>query len=54
MDEFIKLISTVGFPIAVTTFLLLKIQPAINDLTKAITKLIEHIDKIAKNGENNG
>jgi hypothetical protein len=57
MDEFITLISTVGFPIAVTAFLLIYMKKALDSLTKAIndmnitqTKLIEHLDIIAKNG----
>ena len=39
MDEIVTLISNVGFPIAVATYLLVRLEPAIKGLQKSITGL---------------
>lgn len=43
-DEIIMLISNVGFPVAVTTYLLVRLDQRLEELTKAfmnLTKVIE-------------
>lgn len=40
MDDYIKLISTVGFPIVVAAWLLIRLEGTIKGLTDAVTKLI--------------
>ena len=39
MDDLVTLISNVGFPIAVATYLLVRLEPAIKGLQKSITGL---------------
>ena len=39
MEELVALISNVGFPIAVATYLLLRLEPVIKGLQKSITGL---------------
>lgn len=39
MEEFIKLISNVGFPIAVASYLLLRLEPIVKDLQQSISGL---------------
>ncbi|PKM76181.1 MAG: YvrJ family protein [Firmicutes bacterium HGW-Firmicutes-15] len=43
MDEMIKLIANVGFPIAVAVFLLVRVESRVTILTQAITELREAI-----------
>lgn len=45
MEDWIKLISTVGFPIAVTAYLLLRLEGNIKSLTDAIQRLIISLAK---------
>ena len=40
MDEWIKLISTVGFPIAVSAYLLIRLETTIKELTRSVTNLM--------------
>ena len=49
-DEFGTFISAVGFPIAVTVYLLVIMKKALDKLTKAIDKMTTVIDK-CKGGE---
>lgn len=39
MEEFIKIISNVGFPIAVASYLLLRLEPIVKDLQQSISGL---------------
>lgn len=43
MDEMLKMIGNVGFPIAVAAFLLVRVEQRMDDLTAAITELREAI-----------
>ena len=43
MDEMLKLIGNVGFPIAVAAFLLVRVEQRMDNLTAAITELREAI-----------
>ena len=40
MEDWIKLVSTVGFPIAVAAYLLLRLEGTIKALQEAVNKLI--------------
>ena len=40
MDDWIKLVSTVGFPIVVAGYLLIRLEGTIKALTSSVTKLI--------------
>lgn len=40
MDDYIKLISTVGFPIVVAGYLLIRLEGTIKALTSSVTKLV--------------
>jgi hypothetical protein len=40
MDEWIKVISQVGFPIAVSAYLLIRLEVIIKELTQTLNKLI--------------
>lgn len=48
-DELVKLISTVGFPIAVSIFLLTKVNEEIDELIKSIQELKVEIATVIKN-----
>ena len=39
MEEFVMLISNVGFPIAVASYLLIRLEPVIKELQKSISGL---------------
>lgn len=43
MDEMLKIIGNVGFPIAVAAFLLVRVEQRMDSLTAAITELREAI-----------
>ncbi|ADC52305.1 hypothetical protein BpOF4_21549 (plasmid) [Alkalihalophilus pseudofirmus OF4] len=45
MDEFIMLISNVGFPIAVASYLLIRLEPVIKELQQSISGLTMVIAK---------
>ncbi|WP_059103411.1 YvrJ family protein [Shouchella shacheensis] len=45
MEEWIKLISNVGFPIAVASYLLVRLEPVIKDLQRSISGLTVVISK---------
>jgi len=40
MDEIIQAINSVGFPIFISVFLLVRIEPTLNKLSKSIDKII--------------
>ena len=40
MEELLKAISNVGFPIAVAVYVLIRIEPRLNKLSDAINKLV--------------
>ena len=40
MEEWVKIISTVGFPIAITAYLLMRLENIIKELTGSVNKLI--------------
>ncbi len=48
MNEFISIIGNVGFPIAVSAYLLIRIEGKINDLTSAINDLREAVITIPR------
>lgn len=48
MEELIKLISNVGFPIAVAVYLLIRSEKKMDILTESITKLTGAVDKLNK------
>lgn len=48
-DEIVKLINTVGFPIAVSLFLLFKLNGQIDALILSIQELKEEIAAVIKN-----
>lgn len=43
MDELGRFISTVGFPIAVTAYLLLRLDRTVNELKQAVYKLVDEL-----------
>lgn len=43
MEEWLKLITNVGFPIAVSAYLLIRIEGRLSDLSRAIYELREAI-----------
>ncbi|AJD28011.1 YvrJ family protein [Clostridium botulinum] len=47
-DQLIKLISDVGFPIAVSLYLLLRIEKKLDEITKALTSLDKTITSAMK------
>ena len=46
MEEILDAISSVGFPIAVAVFILIRIEPRLNKLSENIIKSIEIINEI--------
>jgi hypothetical protein len=40
VDGWVKLVSTVGFPIAVAAYLLIRLETTIKDLTRTMNRLI--------------
>lgn len=48
MEEFTKLISTVGFPIAVTAFLLWRLDTTMRELRDAVRDLIGQLEHLRK------
>ncbi len=47
-DQLIKLISDVGFPIAVSLYLLLRIEKKLDEITKALATLDKTITSVMK------
>ena len=45
MEEITMLISNVGFPIAIATYIIVVVNKSIQELTKAVTVLTEKINK---------
>jgi flagellar biogenesis protein FliO len=50
-DAFVKLINTVGFPIAVSIYLLVRFEKKIEDLNKSISDLTAVISAVIGNHE---
>lgn len=50
-DQLVNLISTVGFPIAVSIYLLTKVSSKIDELIKYILQLREDIAEVIKSQE---
>lgn len=48
MEELANMITSVGFPIAVAGYLLIRQESKMTDLTKAITDLTRVVDKYEK------
>jgi|GEM_PF-3279347 hypothetical protein len=48
-DELVRLVNTVGFPIAVSIFLLTKVNAEIDELIKSIQELKAEIATVIKN-----
>ncbi|MGL5821996.1 MAG: YvrJ family protein [Sarcina sp.] len=46
MDEFVSLVSNLGFPIAVTAYLLIRFEKKIDTLNENILNLNNNINKI--------
>ncbi len=51
MEEFTKLITNVGFPIAITVYLLVRFESKLDKLTDCITNLSSVIDKHFNNNK---
>ena len=49
MEEVLKAVSTVGFPIAVAVFVLLRIEPKITALTKSVDRLVPIVEADSTN-----
>ena len=49
MEEVLKAVSTVGFPIAVAVFVLLRIEPKITALTKSVDRLVPIVEADSMN-----
>ena len=45
MEEITTLISNVGFPIALATYIIVVVNKSIQELTKAVTVLSEKLEK---------
>lgn len=45
MDVWVQAISTVGFPIIIALYSLIRLEKAMNSNTQIITKLYERLDK---------
>ncbi len=50
-DAFIKLVNTVGFPIGVSIYLLVRLEKKIEDLNKSITNLTVAISTVIGKSE---
>ena len=50
-EIFFKWIPQVGFPIVVAAFVLIRLEPKIDKLIKAITKLVPIVEQDSKNTE---
>lgn len=48
MEELIKVVSNVGFPIAVAVYLLIRSEKRMEVLTESITNLTTAVDKLNK------
>ena len=44
MEEIAKLISSVGFPIAIATYVIVVLNKTLNENTLILTKLVEKLD----------
>ncbi|MFA5559286.1 MAG: YvrJ family protein [Methanofastidiosum sp.] len=49
MEEILQAISTVGFPIAVAVYLLVRIEPKLSAMTVCIEKLTSIVEEDSKN-----
>ena len=49
MEEILQAISTLGFPIAVAIFVLIKIEPKLISLTKSVDRLIPIVEADSTN-----
>mgnify|MGYP001426137962 CR=1 FL=1 len=45
MESILQAISNVGFPIFMAIYLAMRVETTIKELTQAITKLIERLDR---------
>lgn len=52
MEELMKLISNVGFPIAVAAYLLVRTEKKLDVLTDSISKLTTAVDKLNEKIDN--
>lgn len=52
MDFLIETIANVGFPIAITLYLLMRIEGKVENLAISIEKLARNLDKYPANVEN--
>lgn len=48
MDYFMELINTVGFPIAISSFLLIRLDKKLEQLNNTLIQLIENVSKHQK------
>ena len=44
MEEIAKIISSVGFPIAIATYVIVVLNKTLNENTLVLTKLVEKLD----------
>ena len=46
MEEIAKLISSVGFPIAIASYVIIVLNKTLNENTMILTKLVEKMDNL--------
>ena len=46
MEEIINLISSVGFPIAIATYVIIVLNKTLNENTLILTKLVEKMEQL--------
>ncbi|WP_090042778.1 YvrJ family protein [Clostridium frigidicarnis] len=46
MDDMVSLVSNVGFPIAITIFLLIRMEKKVDGLSTSISKLSTSVEKL--------
>jgi len=44
MEQWTQFISSVGFPIFVSVFLLVRIEPTLKRITEVMTKILQHME----------
>lgn len=45
MDQWVQIISNVGFPIFVSLFLLAKIEPTLKKTAEVMAKILQHMEE---------
>lgn len=53
-DELVRLISNVGFPVAVSVYLLVRLEKKLDDLSKAFSEFSETMRAVMEHQKNRG